>query len=248
MMKVVAFLLLNLLKFGDGFTFKAPSLLNSSSLKKTALNSSPQSPDELISNPSVWNPIKESLNAVPCFACTNAQGQPLQYTIGGQLLAFFYLDIEAAFKEKLTAENEGIPGLSLTPFPLGEVFEMGIQQKAIVIPSQKAVEQAGAPKGMDPIGQQVPVFGCMDLVENLEDGSTMVPMFLNKMEAENAMQMALENSAQKGEFQITVMPLAGAVQTQVKEFGRRAFTYVPDNSSLDYLRSVQQQQQDMPFQ
>jgi hypothetical protein len=81
------------------------------------------------------------------------------------------------------------------------------------------------------------------MVENLPDGSMMVPMFLNKGEAESAMNMALEgldDEAEKAKFKVDVMPLAGAVQMQVQEAGKRSFTYVPDSTALDYLRALEQ--------
>ena len=159
-------------------------------------------------------------------------------------LAFFYLDVNAAQVELKKAEEETkMEGLNLTPFPLGEVFEMGVKKLGIVIPAQDAIEAAGAPAGMSPVGQQVPLFGCMDMVENLPDGSMMVPMFFNKGEAESAMNMAvagLDDEAEKAKFKVDVMPLAGAVQMQVQEFGKRSFTYVPDSAALDYLRGLEQ--------
>ena len=133
-------------------------------------------------------------------------------------------------------------GLTITPFPVGEIFEMGVKKQSLLVPSQDAIEAAGAPAGMNPVGQQVPLFGCMDMVENLPDGSTMVPMFLSKDEAEDAMKMALEgvDDEDKSKFQVNVLPLAGAIQMQANSLGKKSFTYVPPASSLDYLRSLEQ--------
>ena len=47
-------------------------------------------------------------------------------------------------------------GLTITPFPVGEIFEMGVKKQALLVPSQDAIEAAGAPAGMNPVGQQVP--------------------------------------------------------------------------------------------
>ena len=54
------------------------------------------------------------------------------------------------------------------------------------------------------------------MVENLPDGSTMVPMFLSKDEAEGSMKMALEkvDDEDKSKFQVNVLPLTGAIQMQ----------------------------------
>eukprot|EP00547_Thalassionema_nitzschioides_P013960 CAMPEP_0194234850 /NCGR_PEP_ID=MMETSP0158-20130606/2477_1 /TAXON_ID=33649 /ORGANISM="Thalassionema nitzschioides, Strain L26-B" /LENGTH=245 /DNA_ID=CAMNT_0038968145 /DNA_START=23 /DNA_END=757 /DNA_ORIENTATION=- len=204
----------------------------------TKLHSTPPAtPQELIETPSIWNPIKESLNSVPAFACTNSEGQPLQYNVGGATLAFFYTDIEAA-KTELAKASEEMSGentkLKLNPFPLGEVFAMGAQNMALLIPSSDSLTAAGAPLGMNPVGQQVPLFGCLSMVETLPDGTSDIPLFFSEKEAKEAMDMALksvEDEKMKDQFEVTVMPLAGAIQTQAKELGKRTFTYVPEQSS-----------------
>jgi hypothetical protein len=247
MMNTIAFFLVNFLAISNGFT---PSGMQTFTRPhKTSIHAAPQTPEELIETPDIWEPLKESLNTVPCYACTNDQGQPLQYNVGDLPLAFFYLDIDAAEVELKKAQEEAAKEsamsgmkLFLTPFPLGEVFEMGVKKIALVVPSQDGIEGAGAPAGMNPVGQQVPLFGCMDMVEDLPDGSAMVPMFLSKAEADDAMGMALEGleDEEKAKFKVDVLPLAGAIQMQADSLGKINFTYVPPKSSLDYLRSLEE--------
>ena len=169
----------------------------------------------------------------------------MQYdVVGSGPLAFFFLDINAAKDELQKAqEDTKMEGLNLVPFPLGDVFEMGAKQLAMIVPSQKAIEDAGAPSGMKPMGQQVPLFGCMDVTEDLADGSSMVPLFLSMDEAKAAMDMALTEvpEEEKAKFDVTVMPLAGAVQMQASN-SDKSFTYVAPRSSLDYLLSMDEQQ------
>jgi hypothetical protein len=164
--------------------------------------------------------------------------------VGTGPLAFFFLDIEAAKEELEKAKQDTASlteegGLNLVPFPLGEVFEMAAKQMALIIPSQKSIEDAGAPSGMSPLGQQVPLFGCMDMTQNRPDGTSMVPLFLSMDEAKEAMDMALQAvpDEEKSKFDISVIPLAGAVQMQATR-SDKSFTYVPPTSSMDYLRSV----------
>lgn len=228
------FLSLNLVCFAAAFT---PQL---KPLRSTSLHSSPSSLEELLSSDS-WDPIKNNLNSVPAFACANDQGQPLQYNVGGNPLAFFFLDIDAAKDELQKAEDEmKMDGLSLVPFPLGEVFEMGAKQMALVIPSSAAIESAGAPKGTNPMGQQIPLFGCLDMIETLPDGTSNVPLFLSMDEAKEAMNMALESvpEEEKSKFDVTVIPLAGTVQMQATN-PNKSFTYVPPMASLEYLKSLE---------
>lgn len=240
MTKLLAFLLLSCFAGTNGFTTIQQK--GSTFARTSSLQDAPQSVDELIATPDIWDPLRESLNTVPAFACTNDQGQPLQYQVGESPLAFFYLDVDAAKSELEKAKKE-VPDLTLnlTPFPLGEVFEMGAKKLALIVPSQEGIESAGAPAGTNPIGQQVPLFGCMEMVENLPDGSSMVPLFLSQAEADEAIGMALDTlpDDQKDKFKINVFPLAGAVQMQAGTIGKRSFTYVPPTSSLDYLRSLE---------
>lgn len=256
--------LLNLLALGNGFTIHqhrhtaSPPVLSAAAAAASnrqpqtsrsrphyyvtsPLHAAPKSLQDLLDTPSLWDPIKNDLNAVPAFACANDQGQPLQYDIGTGPLAFFFLDINAAKDELRKAQKEtAMEGLTLVPFPLGEVFEMGAKQMALIVPSQKSLEDAGAPCGINPLGQQVPLFGCMDMTQNRPDGTSMVPLFLSMEEAREAMDMALQSvpDGDKGQFDITVIPLAGAVQMQATR-SDRSFTYVLPTSSMDYLRSLE---------
>ena len=234
-------LLFTLTTLTSGFTLQnSKNSIRFSSL--TRLQAGPQPLEELLASPEQWDPIKNSLNAVPAFACANAEGQPLQYSVADKPLAFFFLDINAAKKELEKAKEETkLDGLNLVPFPLGEVFEMGAKQMAIVIPSQESLEAAGAPKGMNPMGQQVPLFGCMDMTEDRPDGSSLVPLFFNEEQAKEAMGMALQGLGEdeKAKFDITIVPLGGAVQMQATSEGKKSFNYVPANTSLEYLRSLE---------
>ncbi len=120
----------------------------SSPIRQTQLRTAPSSVEELISMPETWGPIKKELDHVPVFSCANDQGQPLQYTLGGKAVAFFFCDVGAAKDELEKAKTETkIESLSILPFPLGEIFEMGAKNMAVIIPSSNALESAGAPQG-----------------------------------------------------------------------------------------------------
>jgi hypothetical protein len=205
----------------------------------TQLKAAPSSIEELISTPASWDPIKKELDHVPVFSCANDQGQPLQYNMGGGPIAFFFCDINAAKEELEKAKTETkLDGLNLLPFPLGEVFEMGAKQMAAIIPSTKALEAAGAPQGLNPMGQQVPLFGCMEIAATQPDGTTMTPLFFTYEEAENAMNMALkEAGGGDAKFEVTVMPLVKSVQTMATN-SEKSFIFEAPEDSLNYLRST----------
>jgi hypothetical protein len=237
----LSILLLNLASLASGFTIQRKSLSTRKSFSTSScLHAAPDSLQDLVNTSNLWDPIKNDLNSVPAFACTNDQGQPMQYDVGSGPLAFFFLDVDAAKVELQKAkEDTKMEGLNIVPFPLGEVFEMGVKELAMIVPSQKCIEDAGAPSGMNPMGQQVPLFGCLDMTEDLADGTSMVPLFLSMDEAKEAMNMALADvpEAEKVKFDVTIMPLAGAVQMQASN-SDKSFTYVAPRSSLDYLLSL----------
>ena len=202
----------------------------------------PSSVEELLSTPSAWDPIKQELDHVPVFSCANDKGQPLEYNVGGKPIAFFFCDINAAKSELQKAQAEtDVQGLNLLPFPLGEVFEMGGKEMAAIIPSAEALEAAGAPKGLNPVGQQVPLFGCMEIAATQPDGKVFTPLFFSYEEAEDAMNRALVEAQAVGggaKFEITVMPLVKAVQSMAMGGKEKSFIFESPEASLEYLRST----------
>ncbi len=229
------------------FTIHSFTTKSHSSPSKLYSSTPPSSLQELLSNSSKWTPIKQELDHVPIFTITNDQNQPLQYNVGGtKTFAFFFIDVDAVKNELTKAKGETnmeSDTLQITPFPLGEIFELAAKEMAVIVPSVQGLEGAGAPKGLNPIGQQVPLFGCMDIQVNVGSGDgdsmmTSTPLFFTFEEAENAMNMALgEAGGSDGgkKFEVTVMPLVKAVQTMVMN-ENKSFLLEAPKSSLDYLR------------
>lgn len=206
---------------------------------KTQLQAGPSSAEELISSPDIWDPIKQELDKIPVFGCTNDKGQPLQYNIGDKPLGVFFCDVNAAKVELEKAQADTkLDGLQILPFPLGEVFEMGAKQMAVVVPSAQALEEAGAPKGLNPLGQQVPMFGCMEISADQPDGTSRTPLFMSFDEAEAVMKMAVDGigAGEDSKFEVTVMPLVKAVQNMATN-PEKSYIFEAPKSSLEYLRN-----------
>ena len=112
---------------------------------------------------------------------------------------------------------------------------------ALVLVDNKLPIAAGAPPGTSPVGQQVPLFGCMELLENLPDGSTMTPLFLDQSEAEEAMSNALQSlsEVEKEQFKVEILPLSTSIQMQATSQGKKSYTYVSPRASIDYLSAYQ---------
>ena len=111
-----------------------------------------------------WPRVKALLNRLPVFTVANEQGQPLQYEADGKPLALLYADVDAAKSELKSAKEEHPTlGLDIVPMGLGEAFQLHRTGAAVLIPSQDSMEAAGAPKGASPLGQELPLFACMEM-------------------------------------------------------------------------------------
>ena len=205
------------------------------------------SADELFASAG-WPAIKKDLDELPVFTVANKKGQPLQYSVGGSAMPFFFVDLDAAREELLKAkadsnisDMEGMEGIDIIPFPLGDAFMMMETGKAVVVPSQKAIEDAGAPKDVSPVGQQVPLFSCMEITQEGRDGKPLLPLFFVKQEVQDAIDEALEidgddDNNEGEEFAITVMSLQRAVQLLATVPESPAFNFLPPQKSIKHIK------------
>jgi hypothetical protein len=187
-----------------------------------------------------WGTVKKELNDLPVFTCANEQGHPLQYDLNGQSAPFFYCDVEAAKTELAKASAETKLGglLDIVPFPLGDVFEMSAQGRAVVIPSQAAIDAAGAPPGTNPIGQTIPLFACMEIMQERDDGVAVLPLFMVLEEAQAAMKMALEiDGGDPSDFEVVGLSLNRAVEMLATVPETPAFHFIPPASSIEHIRA-----------
>lgn len=249
-LNLLLFLVINTV---NGFTMTPPSHVRVYSSSQphhplghapicTKLHAGPTNLVDLITQESLWNPIKTELNAVPVFCCSNDKGQPLQYSLGDSKVAFFFCDVDAAKAELEKAKKDtGLEGLAISPVPLGEVFEIAAKQEAVIIPSTEALEAAGAPAGMEPLGQQVPLFGCDDMKQDRPDGSSVTPFFVDVADADEQIEKAADSAGENGpDLEMKILPLMKAVQLAATSDTNYAF--VPPEKSMDYLRLLNELQ------
>merc|ERR1719409_1738864 len=107
--------------------------------------------------------------------------------MGPDTMPFFFVDVAAALSElakakadSSIAEIEGMGGLDIIPYPLGQAFELMEYGRAVLIPSQQSITDAGAPEGATPIGQQIPLFACLEITQTDENGKPSLPLFFDK--------------------------------------------------------------------
>ena len=246
---------------------------SSTSLHQTADDDKPPGTAVELFESESWKIMKKDLDSVPIFCVANKEGTPVAYSITVKKtkeaedqdkeenaepitfqVPFFYTDVEDAkielkkVKESNTAEKAD--EMDLIPFPLGSAFEMWSKDQAVIVPSGKAVQQAGAPPGTNPIGQPVPLFACMEIMQEAElpdadnkEGKTKVvpvlPLFMVLEECNAAVDQAVEMDGGKSEdFEVVSLSLTRAVEqlaTQVKEFP--GFQLMPPQASLEYINN-----------
>jgi hypothetical protein len=231
-----------------------------------------------------WKPIQANLDRLPLFTCANPEGQPLAYTIErinsetGEkevyTVPFFYCDVDDALEElakvqKATStttitttelkgddDNNKRAGLDLIPFPLGKAFQMWATDQAVIVPNQRAIVQAGAPPNSNPVGQHVPLFCCMELMQSSSSSQSsspksedprddddnappVLPLFMTKEEANAAVAEAVQLSGGTttvDELEVVSLSLNRAVTLlALSPEDTPAFQFIPPKKSLQFI-------------
>lgn len=199
-------------------------------------------PNELFDSPG-WESIKVELDQVPVFAVANEEGNPIKYRIEKKDSSFevplFYTHVSDALQELEKAkENTPLPGMDINPFPLGGIFEMWAKDTAVIVPNKKSIISAGAPPGANPMGQQVPLFACMEISQENENGKPVLPLFFELEDANDAASQAAAFDGGKGEdLEVVGLNLAEAVSLLANaKDAATAFHFIPPASSLKHIR------------
>ena len=227
--------------FLPGQAFRSPrSPLLPKSRTRSATGAGTGAAEELF-NSEGWPSIKKELDLVPTFCVANKEGQPIQYEVNSVPLAVFYTDVNDA-KMELGEARTNLPeleGLDLIPFPMGAAFELSGEGKAVLVPSEASIKAAGAPPGTQPMGQQVPLFACMEIMQEGPDGSPRLPLFLDLEEAKLAMKMALDTdggSEDAGQFEVVGLGLDKAVQMLASVPEAPAFQFMTPRTSHEHIQ------------
>lgn len=239
--KIVAVLLVGIVSMANGFLTKGRSSATSYALQASASDDPSRGSNEerrkRLFESDGWPAIKEDMNTVPVFCCANGEGQPLKYQVNEYQLAFFFCDVPDAKRELAKARKEtSIQGLDIVPYPLGEVFQMVSENQAIIIPSAEALAAAGAPAEMSPVGQQIPLFACMEIMQELEDGTAVLPLFFKLNEAKAALAMALQaDGGDPNDFEVTGLSLERAVEALATVPETPAFQFITPAASIEHI-------------
>lgn len=142
-----------------------------------------------------WPFLQAILDELPVFTVANGEGQPLQYNTAGpkgqRQLAIFYTDVKAATKQ-MNVAKEQFPdlGCDIISTGLGGAFKLSSEGGALVVPGVADLQGAGAPEGASPMGQEVPLFACMELSREGDNGPK-VPLFMSYTDCAEAIAEAV---------------------------------------------------------
>lgn len=191
-----------------------------------------------------WAQLLGALDKLPVFSVANSEGQPLQYQVGEKSLALFYADIEAAKAQLAAAQDEnpelcpalgpGQPGCcDLIPVGLGSAFKLSCDGKAMVVPGLAELQAAGAPEDAQPMGQELPLFACMDMRREgdeaaLQEGPV-VPLFMSHADCAAYVAEATDASVD-----ISGLSLASIVEQLT---GGGAYSFVAPSASMQHVLS-----------
>ena len=150
-----------------------------------------------------WPLMRQKLDALPCFTCANEEGKPLEYEVSGQKCAMFYAGLEDAQVELLTA-REMFPdlGIDLIPIGLGNAYELALGGKAQLIPGKAELTAAGAPPGAQALGQELPLFACMEISQPGTSGDPTLPLFMSYADCAAAVSQATAADAPDEKLEI----------------------------------------------
>lgn len=99
----------------------------------------------------------------------NSEEQPLQYQVGERKLAVFYADVRVATKEYIAARDRAdggetaLVGCDIIQIGLGAAYKLSVGGTAMIVPGMAELQAAGAPEDAQPMGQELPLFACMEM-------------------------------------------------------------------------------------
>ena len=101
-----------------------------------------------------------------------------------------------------------------------------------------SIIQAGAPPNANPMGQQVPLFACMEIAQEDENGKPVLPLFFELEDANNVVSQAVSlDGGKEEEFEVVGLNLPEAVSLLANAKDEQtAFHFVPPTSSLKHIR------------
>ena len=182
--------------------------------------------------------LENPLDNFMVFAVANEEKKPLSYTVNGKSQAIFYADVKVAMSELETAKAQH-PDLDcdVVPIGLGTAHKMSNEGTATLVPGMRELTAAGMPAEFSPVGQELPLFACMEMKKETEDGSTVLPLFMSFDDCEAAVLEARKVNNDPG-LEIVGLSVESVVDhLSSAADGTPPFDFVAPSSSTEHLSS-----------
>ena len=98
--------------------------------------------------------------------------------------------------------------------------------------AQDELIAAGAPPDVNPMGQALPLFACMQISQDNADGVPCVPLFMSAAECKQRATMLSAGSSPE----IVCYPLIAVVEELIEADGKPKFVFVAPGGSEQYVR------------
>ena len=184
-----------------------------------------------------WPQLQANLDKLPMFTVANQEGKPLQYEVGEKPLAVFYADVDAAKKE-LAQSLSQFPdlGCDLIPVGLGSAYKLTCEGKAMIVPGLADLVAAGAPEGAEPMGQELPLFACMDMSQAGKNGPVL-PLFVSHADCAAAVEQATAAESPEEPLEISCLSLPSVVErlASVAMPGTGGFEFMAPDKTLQHI-------------
>ena len=150
-------------------------------------------------------------------------------------MAIFYTDVAAA-TEQYVAARDTFPDLccDIVTVGLGSAYKLSCEGNAMVVPGAADLRGAGAPEGAQPMGQELPLFACMELRHEGDDGPK-VPLYVSHADCAAAVAQAPGRSLEIDavlSLQDIVQELAG-----LDDLSSSEFSFVPASAAMQHISS-----------
>ena len=127
-------------------------------------------------------------------------------------------------------------GRSFQTNEIQNIKVLWVSDQAVIVPNRQAILEAGAPPYTNPVGQSVPLFACMEIAQETPDGKSLLPLFLERQDAQDAVAEAvLADGGSLDEFEIVSLSLNRAVEILATNPESTAFHFIPPASSMRYI-------------
>ena len=188
-----------------------------------------------------WPSVQTVLDEVPVFTMANEEKKPLQYQVNGQPMAMFYADVNAAM-DQLYSIKKQYPDIDndLVPVGLGAAYKMSCEGKACLVPGVPELTEVGMPEGMSAVGQELPLFACMEISKETDDGDAVTPLYMSYADCEAAVKEAekVAETEDDDPLEVVGLSLPSVVEhfLSVKE-GKPKFAFVTPSRTNEHLSS-----------